>query len=100
MDIDLFSPIGSTVNLAVTTSSGRVALTTVKSSSSVRVYNAGAATAFVQFGDSTVAAATATSIPIPSGAIEVFGIGEAITHVAGITASGTATLYCTSGLGA
>jgi hypothetical protein len=62
-----------------------------------RVYNAGSATIFLKFGDSTVEAAT-TNIPLPSGAIEIFHIG-ACTHAAGITASGTATVYFNCGLG-
>jgi hypothetical protein len=90
----LFTPI-STVSLAVTTSTGRVA--TVGDASTIRLYNAGTATAFVKFGSVTVTAAV-TDMPIPTGAIEVFRTGT-LTHVAAITASGTATLYVTSGEG-
>lgn len=95
-----FTPTGSTVNLAVTGSTGAVALGTLgQGGSTVRIYNAGAATVFINFGISTVEAATATSIPVPAGAIEVYSVGPSVTHVAGITASGTATLYATLGQG-
>jgi hypothetical protein len=91
----LFSPI-LTASLAVTTSTGRVAL--AADASTVRLYNAGTATAFVKFGDVTVTAAT-TNMPIPAGAIEAFRPPGASTHIAAITSSGTATLYVTSGEG-
>lgn len=90
----LFSPI-STVSLAVTTTTGRVA--TVGDASTIRIYNAGTATVFVKFGGSSVTAAT-TDMPIPAGVVETFRTGT-LTHVAAITASGTATLYVTSGEG-
>jgi len=47
--------------------------------------------------------AAVTDIPLPSGAIEVVTLtntnGGAATHVAAIAASGTATLYLTTGQG-
>jgi hypothetical protein len=91
----LFTPI-ATVSLAVTTTTGRVAL--VGDASTVRLYNAGTATAFVKFGDSSITAAT-TNMPIPAGAIEAFRPPGSSTHLAAITSSGTATLYATSGEG-
>lgn len=91
----LFSPI-ATASLAVTTSTGRVAL--AADASSVRLYNAGTATAFVKFGDSSITAAT-TNMPIPAGVVETFRPPGGATHVAAITSSGTATLYVTSGEG-
>lgn len=90
----LFTPV-STVSLAVTTTTGRVA--TVGDASTIRLYNAGNATAFVKFGSSTVTAAT-TDMPIPAGVIEMFRTGT-LTHVAAITSGGTTTLYITSGEG-
>ena len=63
-----------------------------------RVFNATAVTVFIQFGDSTVVATTA-KMPVPTGAVEVFSIGGA-TYIAGITASGTGTVYATPGYGA
>ena len=103
MALELFSPVGATVSLSVTSTTGNVALTSVGTApvtKSVRVYNAGTATIFVTFGISDVAAVAATSMPIPSGGIETFELSPAVTHAAAITASSTATAYFTSGRGA
>ncbi len=64
----------------------------------VRVFNAASVTVFVKFGTSAVTAAT-TDLPIPPGGVEIFAAGAA-TYIAGITASGTGTLYATPGFGA
>lgn len=96
-----FSPVGATVNLAATTSTGAVALTDIGhiGSKAVRVYNSGASTVFIAFGTSSIVATTAAGMPVPAGAIETFEISGSVTHVAGITASGTSTVYFTSGRG-
>ena len=118
MPLDLFGPFGTdTTALSVSSVTGSAALTLPGATSdlsgassgatrssniggvSVRVYNATSVTVFIQFGDSTVAATTA-KMPIPAGAVETIQIGRATTHVAGITASGTGTLYVTPGMGA
>ena len=91
-----FSPGAATVSLAVTTTSGRVAITGAPSPST-RLHNAGPATVFVKAGDATVTAAT-TDMPIPSGQTEVFDLGAA-TNIAAITSASTATLYATAGAG-
>ena len=100
-----FHPIiDSTVSLAVTSSTGSVALSKLPSTGrfQLRIHNAGAATIFFNRGSSTVTAAT-TNMPIPAGAIEVITIENAqnspVTHVAAITSSGTATAYFTVGTG-
>lgn len=64
----------------------------------VRIYNAGSSTIFVEFGQTAATATTAASMPIPSGAIEVFDLRMNDT-VAGITSTSTATVYVTLGLG-
>lgn len=100
--MDIFTPYGldtTAVSVSGTTASGALNLPTAPSNSSVRVYNGTAVTVFVQFGNSAVAATTA-KMPIPAGAVEVFQIGDATTYIAGITASGTGTLYATTGRGA
>jgi hypothetical protein len=96
-----FTALGATVNLAVTNTTGSVALTAIgdQAGMEVRLYNAGSATVFVNFGISTVAATTTAGMPLPSGAIEVLTVGPGVTYVAALTASGTATLYATSGRG-
>jgi len=96
-----FSPYGAdTVNITATTSSNRVALNlpTAPVNPDVRIYNAGTVPVFIVFGDSTVTATTAR-MPIPPGAVEVFTMGAQATHMAGITASGSAVVYATTGRG-
>ena len=100
MSYMIFTPVGATVNLAVTGTTGRVALNKVTTASrSVRVHNAGAATAFINFGGSTVEAAVASSLPLPPGAVEWFEIGDQVTNVAAITSAGSTTIYATEGFG-
>lgn len=97
-----FSPNLATVTLSVTTSSATTALgagTGGAGGIKVRVCSVGSATAFLQFGDSTVTASVLTSIPITSGDIEVFTFGPNVTHVAAITGASTATVYVTPGHG-
>src|SRR5262249_25769950 len=118
MSLDLFSPFGTdttAVSVSGSNASGALnlpgATTDLSGASSgttrsariggvsVRVYNATATTVFIQFGNSTVAATT-SNMPIPAGAIETFQIGPGVTHIAGITSTGTGTLYATPGMGA
>lgn len=58
-----------TVNIDVASSSARVALSGAPTS--VRVMNNGTATAWIDFGDVTVAADVATSMPVGPGVTEV-----------------------------
>lgn len=90
-----FTPGGS-ATLAVTSTTGRIAL--AASGNQVLIYSAGTAPAFIKFGTATVEAAV-TDIAIPSGFNRIFTIPPGATHVAGITASSTATLYFTRGDG-
>jgi len=95
-----FKPaVGGTVSLAVTTTSASVAMLLVPDSEhQVRLYNAGSATVFVNRGGSGVTATT-SNMPLPAGAVEVLTYTGSATHLAAITASGTATLYATVGEG-
>jgi hypothetical protein len=94
--IKTFMPSGDDSDtLAVTTASSRAQLDPL--SSAVRVVNAGAAMAFIQFGDVNVLSTTA-KMPINAGATETFTKGSA-GYVAAICASGTTTLYVTCGEG-
>lgn len=96
MNMNPFSP-GPTVTLAVTTTTGRVALT--GTGPSLEVQNAGAVTMFVKLGSSSVTAAV-TDYPILPGQSKVIGVDVSTqTHIAAITASSTATLYATTGQG-
>lgn len=99
-----FTPVDdATASISATTSSARAAIRLQPTGAhQARLYNAGSATVFWAAGDGAVTAA-ATDVPLPSGAIEVVTILNAsaspATHVAAITASGTATLYITTGQG-
>ena len=100
--MDIFTPYGldtTAVSVSATTASGALNLPTAPMPSSVRLHNATSVTVFVQFGGSTVEATTA-NMPLPAGAVEIFEIGGGATHIAAITASGTGTLYATTGRGA
>ena len=88
----------ATVTLSATGTTSRVQLqTAVPGAPNVRLYNAGSVPVFVNCGDVTVVATTATGLPIAPGSVEVLGCQS--THISGITASGTATLYATPGPG-
>ncbi len=100
--MQVFSPTGPTVTLSTSTTTASEAIGGYSSlaGGTVRIHNpAGQTTAFVEFGRSDVEATTTASMPIPSGATEVFGVGPATTHIAGITAADTADLFITPGQG-
>jgi len=100
-EIFAFSPAGkgTTVKLSVSATTSRVALSSFGDGRNVRFFNRGTKLCYLKFGDSTVES-TASAMPLPSGAIEIFEIGPEITHVAAICDSTeTATLYATSGKG-
>lgn len=94
-----FTPVTTgTVSRTVSGSSAAVALAKTGSPQTVLVQSPAAnAVAFIEFGDSTVAAVAATGTPILPGAIMVFTVGPAVTHMAAIGSAGT--LYVTSGHG-
>jgi hypothetical protein len=94
-----FAPAaGSTVSVAASSSSSRVALPTKPDKArTVRIAApSGGTLTFIKFGDSTVTAAV-TDMPILPGTTEVFTLDDA-THVAAITAT-SQTIYATVGLG-
>lgn len=92
-----FSPItGSTVSLAVTSVTGNVNIPT-QNFRHIRVWNSGTAAAFIELGGVSVTASVTTSMPIPGGNTEVFAVSG--QYLAGITSTGTCTLYITPGEG-
>jgi len=99
-----FTPVDdATASIAVTTSSASAAIKQQPTGAhQLRLFNAGSATVFWATGNAAESAAI-TDIPLPSGAVEVVTLanttGSAATHVAAIAASGTATLYVTTGQG-
>lgn len=99
--MNAFTPTGATVAVSATTVTSNAALSAGNTTNGfdLRVHNAGSALAFVAFGASSAITATTASMPVPAGAVEVFSCGSQITHMAAITASGTATVYATPGQG-
>lgn len=97
--------VAQTSTLGATTSSGSVALGTV--GEVLLVQNDGSVTAYVALGTSAVTATaggTATladggSVPVLAGASMLFRAGPGVTHLAGITASGTTTIRASRGDG-
>ena len=89
----------ATVTVAATTTSGSTRVALVGTGPNVLITNAGSATAFVELGTSTGTSAVATGIPVLSGEVLCLGIVPSMTHAIAITASGTATVYVTTGDG-
>lgn len=87
---------GATVNIDVGAASVRVVMT---SGEQQRVMNNGTATAWIAFGDNTVAAAVATSMPVGPGVTEVITIPVGTTNVAAIAAAATGKIHFTPGSG-
>lgn len=92
-----FSPAGPTVTLSATNANSRVQVQTALNSRSMRIYNSGTVAVFIACGDNTVVAATTTGMPVAPGTVEV--VTCPTQYVAGITASGTASVYVTPGTG-
>ena len=93
-------PPAGTVNLSATTASSRVAfISTSGYAGSMYVQNFGSVTVFVETGSSTVTAAVATGFPIPAGGGRLIRARNNDTHLAAITATGSATVYITPGRG-
>jgi len=87
-----FAPNGDTAQLAVSTTSARVALPV---GATVMVYNTGSNPAFVAFGSNTVTATPAND-EIPAGGALPFTPGSN-TFLAAVTASGATSLNLTGG---
>jgi hypothetical protein len=89
----------STVTIAAISASATSGTLVGQSNSgqeSIRVYNSGLVPVFINIGGTATAAA---SMPIAPGSVELFGLGSGQTTVSAITASGSATLYVTTGRG-
>jgi hypothetical protein len=108
MQVDNFSQTANTVAVNASAVSSSVPLADSKTGSDDRDYrirNTGTVDVFIVFGGSDVAAvipavgSPANGIPIGAGHTEAFRAPAGNTHLAAITASGTATLYITTGRG-
>ena len=93
-----FQPGGNTVTLSVTGATARVQVQAPGAGNqNIRIYNAGTVAVFLACGDVAVTAATATSMPVAPGTVEVIRCGQ--QYVAGISAGTAATVYLTAGSG-
>jgi hypothetical protein len=108
MNLPFHPTAATTVNLSAGTTSTNVQIVdgnTSPGALQVRIHNSGTVIAFIRQGaDNTVAATVTKGTPIPPGAVEVmtFTVPSASSTglwVAGITNSGTATVYFTPGTG-
>ena len=103
----LFSPIGNTQRLDISTTAERFALTGVglTAGATVRFFVDGTVPVFVAFGGASVDAAVpadngmANGMPIAPGRETGVTVPGGATHVSVITATGTATVYLTAGAG-
>ena len=93
---------GLGVSLACTTSSGSTRAALVGSGSVLMLTNVSTETAYIAWGDSSITATT-SYFPLLPGTKEIVTLstegGTSTTHVAGITASGTATVIVHRGYG-
>lgn len=99
-----FTPIGNSVTIAGTTTSASAALPIAAADGvrpQVRIAHGISGTiAFVAFGNASVAATVANSIPVFPNYPEVFTVPNGATHFAAILSTGTGSVFATSGFGA
>lgn len=100
----LFEPVTATAGISATTTSARVSIGSADTSREYpRIVEIGTRTGdadvFIKFGDSSVAATVAGGPIIPGGQVRGFRVPSTATHVAAITASGTATVNVVVGRG-
>ncbi len=99
MDTQPFTPMtAGTVSRTVSGSTQSVALAKGSIPQTVMVTSPTAnATAFIEFGDSTVVAVAATGTPILPGTVMMFSVGANVTHIAAIGSAGTLSITCGHG---
>lgn len=91
----VFSPYVTATISASTTSANKAVW---QSSPQVVIHNATSVTVFIKFGTDDSVAATTADYPILAGATETLTKRDA-SYVAAITASGSGSVYVTSGTG-
>lgn len=97
---DVFAVAGPTITVSATATSagGSMPPNVANNKANMRVYNAGASTVFVRFGNGAQTAVV-TDTPIPAGVVENFYVGATDNVAAICAAAGTATVYFTPGNG-
>jgi hypothetical protein len=95
----------ATVSIAATTAgTDRAALAKLPTGKvQIRLYNAGAGIVFIRKGADATATASVADLPIAPGSVEILTLSNnpasPITYIAAISASGSNTLYVTTGAG-
>lgn len=93
----------TTISVSTTSANGALLKAPNGSDFQIRVYNAGTVPVFIQKGANSTVTATTADLPLAPGALEVLTVrntaANPTTHIAAIAASGTATLYITTGIG-
>lgn len=93
-------PAGTvTISCANTTSATALVVPSDNNTRQIEISNAGSVAVFVQPGISTVTATVAASYPILAGQTKVITVPYTTTHLACISASGTQTVYVSTGFG-
>jgi hypothetical protein len=92
--IAAWNPSG-TATLSASTSSSNTAF--ASNGPTALICNSGSVTAFINFGNASVTAAT-SGAPILAGGCQAFNVGGS-GYIAAITGTGSATLYATTGTG-
>jgi hypothetical protein len=87
---------GPTVNLAVTSTTGRVQFQTSASNPNARIFNSGTVPVFVACGDVAITASATPSMPVNGPGTVILNCPQ--QYIAAITTT-TATLYVTPGTG-
>lgn len=89
---------GKTLSAGTTSSRVQVYSANQTVDKDIMIANEGTATVFVNLGDSSVTAVAPDNMPVLSGAAVIVKAAQ-FTHVAAVTASGTATVYVKTGNG-
>lgn len=93
-----FQPSATTANISCGVSSTNVQLT--GNGTAVEIYNSGSVTCFIATGTtSAITASASTGYPIPPGVTKIIGVPSEQRWIAGITSSGSATVYFSPGEG-
>ena len=98
-----FSPAqNKTVSIDVSATSQRVLVGNCNAPITVRIMNNGTATVWINWGDVTVTATTANSLPVGPGVHEVLTLSPdqgGLLYIAAIAAGGSGRIFFTEGYG-
>jgi len=99
--MEIFQTNLPTVSISASTTSANSAISVPPGGGQVRVVvgsASGAAWVYIRFGETGVVA-TSADIPMLPNTIEIFTVGQGVTHIAALTDAGTAVVRAKAGLG-